>query len=330
MAAPALAARPAAAAEPARRGTGYTALAVTWAAPDATPAIEVRTLTAAGWSGWQPLAVDPEGPPTGRGGTRLRWVPGLEDAQVRTAGPAPDDLQLHLIRAEAEPAPPTPPRPDAAGPQLVAYAGAGPGAPPILGRAAWGADPKLMTWPPEYASTLKALTIHHSDDGSPNGYAKSDVPRILRAIYRYNAVTRGWGDIGYNFLVDRFGRIWEGRAGGVDRPVVGAHAGGFNRATCGIAVLGNYNAAPYSDPARAAVAALGAWKLGAYGRDPHGTVTIVSTGGGTSRFPKGQKVTLPVVMGHRDTGNTDCPGGAGYAQLPSLRDQISDKLRDPR
>jgi N-acetylmuramoyl-L-alanine amidase len=326
MAAPALAA-PAAATS--RHGIGYTAFAVTWSDPGATPAVEARTLTAAGWSGWQPLAVDPDGPPTGRGGTRLRWEPGLYDAQVRAAGPAPE-LHLHLVRAEARPTPAIPPRPAAVGPDAVAYAASGPGAPPILARSAWGADPKLMTWPPQYAGTLKALTVHHTDDGSPNGYAKDDVPGILRAIYQYNAVTRGWGDIGYNFLVDRFGRIWEGRAGGVDRPVVGAHAGGFNWGTCGIAILGTYNAVPYPVPALAAVAALGAWKLRPYGRDPHGTTTITSAGGGTSKFPKGQQVALPVVMGHRDTGNTDCPGRSGYAQLPTLRDQISDNLRDPR
>jgi hypothetical protein len=326
VAAPALAAR---AASIPRHGTGYTALAVTWADPDATPVVEVRTLTAAGWSGWQPLAVDPDGPPTGRGGTRLRWEPGLYAARVRATGPAPD-LRLHLVRAEAEPVPPRPPRPAAVGPDAVAYAATGPGAPPILARSAWGADPKLMTWPPQYADTLLALTLHHSDDGSRNDYAKADVPRILRAIYHYHAVTRGWGDIGYNFLIDRFGRIWEGRAGGVDRPVVGAHASGFNWGTCGIAVLGNYNATPYSGPALAAAAALGAWKLRPSGLDPHGTTTITSGGGGTSKFPKGEKVTLPVVMGHRDTGNTDCPGGSGYGQLPSLRDQISDNLRDPR
>src|SRR5690242_5061155 len=205
----AVVARPALAAR-ARPGLGarYAALAATWADPAATPAVEVRTLTAAGWSGWRALAVDPDGRTGGRGGTRLYWQPGLYGARLRVDGPAPD-VQLHLLRAETDPL--GQPRPAVAvSPDPVAYAATGAGAPPILARSAWGADPALMTWAPQYAATLQALTVHHTDDGNPDDYTRADVPGLLRAIYRYHAVTRGWGDIGYNFVVDRFGRIWEG------------------------------------------------------------------------------------------------------------------------
>src|SRR5207253_3942572 len=104
--------------------------------------------------------------------------------------------------------------------------------------AGWGADERLMTWQPQYVHSVEAVAFHHTATG--NDYASGDVPRLMRAIYYYQAVSRGWGDIGYSVLVDRFGRLWEGRYGGLSRAVVGAHAGGFNRATAGIAVIGDH------------------------------------------------------------------------------------------
>jgi hypothetical protein len=84
---------------------------------------------------------------------------------------------------------------------------------------------------------------HQGGDGPPhpdsNGYAADDVPAIMRSIYRYHAVSRGWGDIGYNVIADKFGRLWEGRYGGLASTVIGAHAGGFNTGTFGVSMLGN-------------------------------------------------------------------------------------------
>src|SRR3712207_4032530 len=97
----------------------------------------------------------------------------------------------------------------------------------------------LMTWDPQVATTIKAATVHHTADS--NDYTAAEVPDVMRAIYRYQAVDRGWGDIGYNVVVDKFGRLWEGRAGGLANAVVGAHAGGFNRYTFGVSMLGTYD-----------------------------------------------------------------------------------------
>ena len=112
--------------------------------------------------------------------------------------------------------------------------------PGSIRRAGWGADERQMGWTPEYAGPCKAVALHHT--ATANRYSRRDVPRILRSIYHFQAVSRGWGDIGYNVLVDRFGRLWEGRYGGLSRPVVGAHAGGFNRYTTGVACLGDHRA----------------------------------------------------------------------------------------
>ena len=123
-------------------------------------------------------------------------------------------------------------------------------------------------WAPEIASTIKAATVHHTADS--NDYSAADVPAIMRSIYRYHAITRGWGDIGYNVLVDKFGRIWEGRAGGLSKPVIGAHAGGFNTYTFGVSMMGNYDTAPTTPPMIDSVAAIIAWKLSLFSVDPHG------------------------------------------------------------
>jgi len=174
-----------------------------------------------------------------------------------------------------------------------------------------------MGWDPEYAPTIKAGFLHHTVDS--NGYRPADVPAILRAVYAYHAVTRDWGDIGYNFVVDRFGRIWEGRFGGVDSAVVGAHTGGFNYGTVGVAMLGTYSTAPVPAAVLASVARVFGWKLASHYRNPYGIVQLRSAGGGTSRYRRGAVVTKHVISGHRDVGNTACPGLQGYAQLPRIR-----------
>ena len=189
--------------------------------------------------------------------------------------------------------------------------------PLVYSRAQWGADPALMGWTPQYSPTITAGFLHHTATG--NSYAAADVPRLLRAIYSFHSVTRGWGDIGYNFLVDRFGRIWEGRYGGVDSTVIGAHTGGFNYDTFGVAMLGTYSTTAVPAAAINSVAQLFAWKLATRYRNPVGQVRLTSAGGGTSRYARGTQVVLAVIAGHRDVGRTDCPGNRGYAALPALR-----------
>ncbi|MGZ4437220.1 MAG: N-acetylmuramoyl-L-alanine amidase, partial [Nocardioidaceae bacterium] len=131
--------------------------------------------------------------------------------------------------------------------------------------------------------------------------------------------SNGWCDIGYNFLVDRFGRTWEGRYGGIARPVIGAHTGGFNTDSFGTAMIGTYTALVPSSATQNAVARLLAWKLGLHHADPLGRAVLVSAGGPNTVYPAGRAVSFNVVSGHRDVGNTTCPGNAAYGRLPAIR-----------
>ncbi len=196
---------------------------------------------------------------------------------------------------------------------------AGPGQPPIVARRAWaqgGAQPKVA---PEYG-TVQLAFVHHTEN--PDGYAAAEVPAMLRSIYEFHRYGHGWNDIGYNFVIDRFGRIFEARAGGIDEPVVGAQAGGYNAYSTGIAILGTYSAQQISPPARTALEHLLAWKLSLHGAPLQGRVTVRVTAEGAvySRFPAHAHVSLPRVAGHRDADSTDCPGDALYGELQSVRD----------
>jgi len=141
----------------------------------------------------------------------------------------------------------------------------------------------------------------------------------VRGIELYHVRSNGWNDIGYNFLVDRFGTIYEGRFGGIDRNVVGAHALGFNTGSVGIAVLGSYGSTAPSRAAQDAVARLIAWRLDLAHVDPTSSVSVVS--GGSERYPSGTTVQLRAVSGHRDTGSTECPGDQLYGRLAAIAAQ---------
>jgi hypothetical protein len=194
----------------------------------------------------------------------------------------------------------------------------GEGMPPIVPREAWARG----RCPPRVAPELGAVQmafVHHTEN--PNGYRAGEVPGMLRAIYQFHRYGRGWNDIGYNFVIDRFGRIFEGRAGGVDEAIVGAHAGGYNYRSTGVAVLGEYGAVNIAPAAHLALAHLLAWKLSLHGIPVAGRVTVrVNPAGAVySRFPAGAHVSLPCIAGHRDADSTDCPGNALYGELAGLR-----------
>ncbi len=216
-----------------------------------------------------------------------------------------------------------PSAPDAAAVAALALAAptlpAGPGQPPIIARAAWAQG--LAPAPRDGAGygVVRLAFVHHTEN--PNGYSSADVPAMLRAIWLYHVQAEGWHDIGYNFVIDSFGRTFEARAGGIDEPVVGAQAGGYNLVSTGVAILGTFSAALPSPPALDALQALLAWKLSLHGVPTNGQVTVhVDPAGAVySRFPAGAAVTLPRIAGHRDGDSTDCPGDALYARLPSVR-----------
>ncbi|MGH8969758.1 MAG: N-acetylmuramoyl-L-alanine amidase, partial [Actinomycetes bacterium] len=145
------------------------------------------------------------------------------------------------------------------------------------------------------------------------------VPRIIRGIYAYHTKSNGWSDVGYNFLVDRFGRLWEGRYGGISRAVIGAHSGGFNENTFGVSAIGNFDSAGAPAAMVDSIARLMAWKLSLHYRNPTGKTTLTSAGGGTSRYGAGTKVVKNVISAHRNVGYTACPGKYLYARMSTIR-----------
>ncbi|MFI7388867.1 N-acetylmuramoyl-L-alanine amidase [Streptomyces sp. NPDC049813] len=201
---------------------------------------------------------------------------------------------------------------DTAAVQARPYVGA---RPRIVTRKGWGADEKLRERKLGYTKTVKAAFVHHSATG--NNYRCSQAPSVIRGIYRFHVKSSGWRDIGYNFLVDKCGTIYEGRAGGVTKPVMGAHTLGFNTNSTGIAVLGSYSGTNPPAAAVTAIAKLTAWKLGLHGANPRGTTYLKSGGGNLYR--KGKDVRLHVISGHRDGFATECPGRRLYGKLGTAR-----------
>ncbi|GAA4594754.1 hypothetical protein GCM10023194_62560 [Planotetraspora phitsanulokensis] len=244
--------------------------------------------------------------------------------------PTPATQPATTPAATPTPTPPAPPSPSASPkttptptPKVTAKTLAATPAstaprPAIKTRASWGADESLVTDPPEYAPTVKEVFVHHTD--GVNTYSCADSPAIIRGIMLYHVKTNGWNDVGYNFLVDKCGTIFEGRAGGIDRPVIGAHTLGFNTSSSGIALLGSFNEASDPAPSTAALEAiskLAAWKLGLAGGNPTGKVTLTITAD-NGKFKPGS-YSFNTISGHRDGYATACPGTKLYAALPTIR-----------
>jgi hypothetical protein len=307
----------------------FSAVGVTWAVDEGVTGVTVQIrahAVGADWGTWTALeAEDAEQSADStpdqaalRAGTAPYYTgpaDGLEVVVQALDGSTPRDVRVEKID------PGTSAADTALGPaQATDQAHAALSMPPIYSRAQWGADESIRTWDPEFSATIKAATVHHTADS--NNYSADAVPGILRSIYAYHTVSRGWGDIGYNVIVDKYGRAWEGRYSGdrgIASPIIGAHAGGFNTSTFGVSMLGNYAEAPTTQPMVDMVAAVIGWKLGLYGVEPSGWTTLTSSGGGTSKYEAGVAVNLPTVFGHRDVGNTTCPGNYGYGRLTEIR-----------
>ena len=190
------------------------------------------------------------------------------------------------------------------------------GPPAIIPRSAWGADSVPPRAPAGYGDVQLAF-VHHTV--TANEYAPEESAGIVLAIARYHRNSNGWNDIGYQFLVDKYGQVFEGRAGGIDKAVVGAQAQGWNSTSTGIACLGDFTAIAQTPAALDALARLIGWKLSVHGIPTAGAVTVVSAGGETNRYPIGTPVTFQRISGHRDGNNTACPGDVLYTQLDALR-----------
>ena len=196
----------------------------------------------------------------------------------------------------------------------------------MVSRAAWGATRAeggcAPRGPADYGE-VQAGVIHHTVNA--NDYSKAEAAGIVLGICRFHVNGNGWNDIGYQALVDRFGRLYKGRAGGMGSAVVGAQAQGFNAQTTAIASIGSNDTVKLNRKARVAVTRYLAWKLGVHGIDPSTSATMTSAGGSLSRYPAGTVITVPRVIGHRDLGNTACPGERLYAQVKSIRKVVQKR-----
>ncbi|MEA2665345.1 MAG: hypothetical protein QOI11_2289 [Candidatus Eremiobacteraeota bacterium] len=198
---------------------------------------------------------------------------------------------------------------------------AGPGQPKIIARSSW-ATAACKPRVPFLFGSIDLVFVHHTV--SSNYYRAGQSAAMVRSICLFHKYGNGWNDIGYNFVVDRYGQIFEARAGGIDAPIVGAQAGGYNVYSSGIALLGNFT---FGGPARSAfdsLAQLIAWKLSLHGVavPGHVTVEVTRTGAPYSRYRAGAQVRLNRIAGHRDGDATACPGNGMYRQLPRLRQRV--------
>ncbi len=298
----------------------FSMLALTWDDPRATADLEVRSRHNGSWGAWRRVPPLADVPNRGddqdslrRGGSELVWIGRADGVQVRGSGSRPDGLRLLLLRPWAQPGD------DAPEPLTRATGTVAVPRPYIRGRRKWGADESWRSGSPRYNRTIQQVHVHHTVNS--NDYRRADVPALIRGMYRYHTKYLGWSDIGYNFLVDRFGRIWTGRAGGAGKPVRGAHTLGFNATSTGVSVIGNFETAKPTSAVLDAIAAIAAWKLGPYGRDPEGLARVYSEG--SDKYRRGRTVTLPVIDGHRNTNDTACPGDHLYRVIPEIRSRAA-------
>jgi hypothetical protein len=280
---------------------------------------EVRARRTGGrWTPWLPLhsAADhgPDGH-RGAGGTDPVWTGRSSEVELRLSRPL-HGLVLHGVRTSGTYG-------IRAHPARSAQAGNPPV--PIITRSQWGGDQVPPRAAPDYGE-VRAAFVHHTVNS--NDYRPEDSAGIVLAICRYHRDTNKWNDIGYNFLVDRYGQVFEGRAGGIDQPVIGAQAQGYNSVSSGVANIGTFDVAGQTEPALEAMSKLIAWKLRIHGAPVEGQVTVTSNGGESNRYPSGRQVVLNRVAGHRDGDQTACPGNALFAQLPDLRKRAAARQRE--
>ncbi|MFJ6214597.1 peptidoglycan recognition protein [Streptomyces sp. NPDC092296] len=319
---------------PAQRTKPFSLLGVTWADPrvdlDGTVQARTRNSRSGQWSGWLQVSGGSDDAPDigsteraapgARGGTAPLWAGPSDGVQVRVLpgrSPLPTGLRVDLV----DPGTGTQ---SSVEPRVLPEVGPGPlgrrltrreytaDRPAIVTRAGWKADESLIKGStPEYTGTVKVVFVHHTATG--NDYDCAEADALIRSIYRYHVQSNGWRDIGYNFLVDKCGTLYEGRSGGVARPVMGAHTLGFNSDSTGIAALGTFSDGETPVKMLEAIARLAAWKLGLGGRDPLGSAVLGS-----------KQTTLRAISGHRDALATQCPGNALYAELPQIRSEAAE------
>jgi len=287
------------------------------------------------WSRWVPAAGADDHGPDGAAPLSASdpvWAGGADELQLRLSRPL-SGLKLHFVNVTGTATPTdrvqTSIRRAAHGAYALlapddarAASSSLPGQPPIVPRSQW--DPGNQCRPrsaPQYGRVDMAF-VHHTVNA--NSYAPGDSAAIVLAVCRYHRDSNGWNDIGYNFLVDRYGKIFEGRAGGIDRAVVGAQAQGYNSYSTGVSNIGDFTSVGETAAGVRATARIVAWKLHLHGAPVQGKITETSGGGSLNAHPQGERITFDRIAGHRDGDATDCPGNALYAQLPEIRSLAAD------
>ncbi len=303
----------------------HSLVAFTWSADQRAPTASVRSRSGGIWGPWVQVPLLHDLPDmvsrdaVAVVGTDLVWIGQADGVQIRVEGRRPRGLTLVLIYPErrpgdllvAQPSSRVVEQRQSAESESESQAQR----PALVTRKEWGANESLRDGSPTYIHTIKQVHVHHTVNS--NNYARDDVPALIRGMYAYHTQSLGWSDIGYNFLVDRFGRGWVGRAGGPAKLVRGAHTLGFNAESTGISAIGNYDTVQPSNALLNTIAAISAWKLDPFDRDPRARIRVKSEG--SDKYAAGRGVRLPVIDGHRDTNDTACPGQHLYEALPKIR-----------
>lgn len=264
----------------------------------------VRFRHAGSWGPWQPLIEDGADVEHAAFVSGLVWAADADAYQVRVPAGARRARAMAIDTTSADA-----PRGHAASAETA-----------VLSRAAWGADESLRRGTPTYYAAQK-LTVHHTATRNDD----TDPAATVRAIYEWHVNGNGWDDIGYQYLIDEAGRVYEGRWSGTDgdpahdtagRVVTGAHVGGMNSGNVGIALLGTLSDRQPTPAARGALEQLLRELTARHAISPTGSSTYVNPVSGATR-------TLPNIPGHRDWEATECPGAALYALLPSVRASVA-------
>ncbi|MFD2793249.1 N-acetylmuramoyl-L-alanine amidase [Promicromonospora vindobonensis] len=308
---------------------------VTWDAGSQEEVTEVALRVREGheWGAWQSVGVenigtDGGGVTDGRAGTEPFLSTGADavQARVRTvSGRPPSGLRVDVVDPGATTA-------DAnvglsARPPGSASAATGDEIrPSLVPRSGWGADESLSSSWPELSGRLDAMFVHHT--AGTNSYSRSQSAALVRGIYAYHTRSRGWPDIGYQFLVDRYGTVFAGRKNASRDNPIGAQAGGFNTGTIGISGMGSFGTAgPTASMLRSMKRVL-AWKAYRYHVPPTGSVTLPNGGssGSNTRSSPGDRVRVPRIVGHRSTHWTACPGERLQSKLPAIRRSVAEMV----
>jgi hypothetical protein len=237
-----------------------------------------------------------------------------------------------LLAACVPVTPPPPPPPPQASPGLTPVSN-GPTVlqPPLITRTQWSARPFACSEGVEYAPKLKFAVVHHTVNS--NSYGPGDSAAIVRGIQNYHLDALGYCDIAYHFLVDRFGQTFVGRAGGITKPVIGGHSGGFNTGSVGVAMIGDYSAAQPPGDQWISLVNILRWRLSAAKINPSAgfTTTVKDSPCGCMRWPVGTQVSFPnAIVSHRDVNFTECPGNAFAPRMGELQNVVQLGIQFPQ